>query len=55
MAFDNSNVPTAPKGCEFRDDYLSYTQSGFSWFTTLFLIVFLGILSKTYNAFKVFF
>ena len=43
MAFDNSNVPSTPKGCEFRDDYLSYTQSGFSWFTTLFLIVFLGI------------
>ena len=43
MAFDNSNVPTTPKGCEFRDDYLSYTQSGFSWFTALFLSVFWGI------------
>lgn len=43
MAFDNSNVPTAPKGCEFRDDYLSYTQRGFSWVGCIFLIVFSSI------------
>ena len=34
------NVPATPKDCEFRDSYLSYTQSGFSWFTTQFLIIF---------------
>ena len=43
MAFDNSNVPSAPKGCEFRDDYLSYTQSGFSWVACIFLIAFSSI------------
>ncbi len=43
MAFDNSNVPTAPKGCEFRDDYLSYTQSGFSWAACIFLIAFASV------------
>lgn len=45
MAFDNSNVPTAPKGCEFRDDYLSYTKSGFSWAACIFLIAFSSIWS----------
>lgn len=43
MAFDNSNVPTTPKGCEFRDDYLSYTKSGFSWAACIFLIAFSSI------------
>ena len=44
MAFDpNSNPDNVPQGCEYRDDYLSYTKSGFSWFTALFLSVFLGI------------
>ncbi|MBQ2621535.1 MAG: hypothetical protein IJF84_09395 [Thermoguttaceae bacterium] len=45
MAFNNSNVPTAPKGCEFRDDYLSYTKSGFSWAACIFLIAFSSIWS----------
>lgn len=37
------NVPATPKDCEFRDDYLSYIQSGFTWGAALFLIVFWGI------------
>ena len=43
MAFNNSNVPTAPQGCEFRDDYLSYTKSGFSLAACIFLIAFASI------------
>ena len=50
MAFNNSNVPTTPKGCEFRDDYLSYTQRGFSWAACIFLIVFSSIWSFVIGA-----
>lgn len=45
MAFNNSNVPTTPKDCEFRDDYLSYTQRAFTWAGCIFLIVFASIWS----------
>lgn len=37
------NVPATPQDCEFRDNYLSYTQSGFSWSAALFLFIFWGI------------